>query len=208
MTPPRAEELLSYFTGLAPIGEPVTVTREIAMADLIIKNNATYYDCLNYLIGGRFIRRVGTGIIIVLRRPEEMRKSRIEALPEKKLRDELEILAEENHQLKATIARLTGSDSSGAARKVFGLTEAEANIVMILVERGVATYDHIQSAIYSFDTLERINDVGEAIRSHIKRIRQKLRPRGLDFSTTYGLGFEMDDAGRAKARALLNTRAG
>ncbi|TIU02387.1 MAG: hypothetical protein E5W43_01190 [Mesorhizobium sp.] len=71
MTPPRAEELLSYLTGLGRVGEPVTVTRDVAMADLRINNNNTYYECLRYLIGGRFVRRLGPRAYQVLRRPEE-----------------------------------------------------------------------------------------------------------------------------------------
>ncbi|RWH31629.1 hypothetical protein [Mesorhizobium sp.] len=71
MTPPRAEELLSYMTGLGPVGQPVTVNRDVAMADIGIGNANTYYECLRYLIAEQFVRRIGGGIYTVLRRPEE-----------------------------------------------------------------------------------------------------------------------------------------
>ncbi|TPL40665.1 hypothetical protein [Mesorhizobium sp. B2-4-6] len=71
MAPRRAEELLSYLTGLAPVGEPVVIRRDVAMADLRIGNANTYYQCLRHLVDGRFVRRVNTGVVVVLRRPEE-----------------------------------------------------------------------------------------------------------------------------------------
>ncbi|MER8616005.1 hypothetical protein NKG99_03990 [Mesorhizobium sp. M1409] len=66
----RAEELLSYFTGLAPVGEPVVVRRVETMADLQLDHN-TYSQCLNHLVGGKYVRRISTRLLIVLRRPEE-----------------------------------------------------------------------------------------------------------------------------------------
>ncbi len=123
------------------------------------------------------------------------------------LRDRIEILEEENRQLKATIAKLSGLDIAQTARLAFDLTEAESLIFALLVHCGVGTYGQIQAAIYTFDQLDTISDIGESIRSHIKRIRKKLRPHGLNFTTVYAFGFEMDEACRAKARALLNTRA-
>lgn len=129
--------------------------------------------------------------------------SRYEIFGNHSLRDRIEILEEENRQLKATIAKLTGVDIAEAARLALDLTEAEALIFGLLVHCGVATYGQIQSAIYDLDKLDTINDVGEAIRSHIKRIRKKLRPVGLNFSTIYSFGFEMDETCRAKARLVL-----
>ncbi|WP_189375079.1 helix-turn-helix domain-containing protein [Mesorhizobium sp. M4A.F.Ca.ET.020.02.1.1] len=118
-------------------------------------------------------------------------------------RDRIEILEEENRQLRATIAKLVGGDDTETARLTLSLTEAEATIFTLLVRCGVATYGQIQSAIYDVDRLDMINDVGEAIRSHVKRIRKKLRPLGIDFTTIYSLGFEMDEACRARARLML-----
>lgn len=129
--------------------------------------------------------------------------SRHEVFTDKRYRDRIEILEEENRQLKATIAKLTGVDIARAARLAFDLTEAESLIFALLVHCGIATYGQIQSAIYNLDKLDTINDVGESIRSHIKRIRKKLRPIGLNFSTIYSFGFEMDETCRTKARGIL-----
>jgi len=129
--------------------------------------------------------------------------SRHETIPMRRHVDRMDVLEEENRQLKAMVAKLTGVDIASAARLSFDLTEAEALIFGLLVHCGVATYGQIQSAIYDIDKLDTINDVGEAIRSHIKRIRKKLRPLGLTFSTIYSFGFEMSDATRSRARAML-----
>ncbi|MER9665521.1 helix-turn-helix domain-containing protein [Mesorhizobium sp. M0203] len=115
-----------------------------------------------------------------------------------------ERLEDEVHELRERLAAIAGGEFEiQNARRQLGLTKAEAEIFLMLVNRGVATYPQIQATIYSFDTLDMINDVGEAIRSHVKRIRKKVRRHGVDFATSYGFGFEMDERMRKAARALL-----
>ncbi|PWJ93565.1 hypothetical protein C8D77_101244 [Mesorhizobium loti] len=69
-TAARAIELLSYFTGLGPVGQPVALRRVEVLADLGLDHN-TYNVCLNQLIAGRFVRRIAAKTVVVLRRPEE-----------------------------------------------------------------------------------------------------------------------------------------
>ncbi|ESY89045.1 hypothetical protein X739_00690 [Mesorhizobium sp. LNHC220B00] len=71
-TAARALELLSYLTGLGPVGQPVPLRRVEVMSDLRLDHN-TYNVCLNHLISGRFVRRVTTRTLTVLRRPEEFK---------------------------------------------------------------------------------------------------------------------------------------
>lgn len=110
---------------------------------------------------------------------------------------------DEVHELRERLAAFSGGDDLVTARRRFGLNRAEATIFMMLVRCGLATYDHIQSAVYSFDALDVIEDIGEAMRSHVKRLRRKLRGHGLEITTTYGFGFEMAEAMRGRAKALL-----
>jgi hypothetical protein len=110
---------------------------------------------------------------------------------------------DEVDELRDRLAAFSGGDAQLVARRTFGLNRAEATIFMLLVRLGVATYGQIQSAIYSFDALEAIEDVGEAIRSHVKRLRRKLRAHELALATIYGLGFEMAEPVRNKAKAML-----
>jgi len=75
--PYRAEELLSYLTGLAPVGQLVEVPREQVLQDLG-QCFSTFYLHLNRLIDGGFVQRLGggragsTGILVVTRRLEEL----------------------------------------------------------------------------------------------------------------------------------------
>jgi hypothetical protein len=117
--------------------------------------------------------------------------------------DHIEMLREENRQLREHIARLTGRDHKQAARRLFNLTDAEACIVMMLVTCGQAEYGALQDSIYSDRVLERIMDPDWAIRSHMKRIRKKTQPHGVYFETVYSYGYRMTEENRARARKLL-----
>lgn len=76
MIGPRQEELLSYLTGLAPVGEPIEVPLRHVMEDLRFTCKFTYYQRLNKLIQHRLVRRIAcgcnqtTGVLVVLRRLE------------------------------------------------------------------------------------------------------------------------------------------
>lgn len=114
-----------------------------------------------------------------------------------------EVLQEEIHQLRCEIAKLTGRDEAIVARKTFGLTEAESFIFMMLVKCGRATYAQLQGSVYTDGRLEEIDDPDWAIRSHMKRIRLKTRPFGVDFGTIYSYGYEMDEETRLIVRTLM-----
>jgi DNA-binding response OmpR family regulator len=117
----------------------------------------------------------------------------------------LDEIEEENHQLRSRIAELTGQHEKdrSACVRVFRLTPAETTLFLMLVHRGTATHDHLKSSLFEGDKLGQLNDADEAVRSHAKRLRRKIRPHGLEFSTVYGFGFEMDDATRKRAKERL-----
>lgn len=124
--------------------------------------------------------------------------------PVRDLRNKCEILEEENRLLRDRIAHLTGQDRAKAARKVFGFTECEAAIFMTLLSRGAAEQGHLQDAIYSDGNLEEPGDPLLAMRSHIKRLRKKAKRLGVEFSTIYGFGYEIEADARALARRLID----
>lgn len=78
MLSPRTEELLSYFTGLAPVGETFEVPLEWIRQDLGIYAKPCYHKYLNQLVSRGFIRRFSAGrqgspgVIVVLRRLESV----------------------------------------------------------------------------------------------------------------------------------------
>lgn len=75
----RAEELLSYFTGLAPVGSTIEVPIAQARDDLRLGGEWVYYKYIRQLISHGLIRRVAcgsqgsTGVLMVLRRLEDVR---------------------------------------------------------------------------------------------------------------------------------------
>ncbi len=115
----------------------------------------------------------------------------------------IQALEDENARLKDRIAELTGFDDVHLMRAAFGLSPIEARIFSLLVNRGVATYSHIYGLIFSDDDFAELEYPEGAVRSHIKRMRQKIRPRGLDIATVYGSGFEMMETERSAAREIL-----
>jgi DNA-binding response OmpR family regulator len=127
--------------------------------------------------------------------------------PVRDLRTKCEMLEEENRQLQAHIARLTGQHDARRVRKAFNFTETEAKMVAALIHRGACDYDTLKFLAYSDSELLTISDPDWALRSHMKRIRKKTRPHGIDFLTVYGFGFEMSDEARRLARALLHDGA-
>lgn len=117
--------------------------------------------------------------------------------------EQLEILEEENRQLKERIEQLSGFGSAEALQYMFRLTPAESRVMALLVHRGSADHDRLENAAYTNDRVDEIGDVVLAIRSHIKRIRRKIRPHGLDIVTVFEFGYEMKDDARAAVRKMI-----
>lgn len=120
-----------------------------------------------------------------------------------RLHERIEELEEETRQLRAVIASLTGQDEAADARSVFGFTAAEASIFMMLTHCGRASYRQLEDAVYSNCRLEHILDPEWAIRSHVKRMRRKIRAFGVEVGTVYQFGYSMSEEMRHRARALI-----
>lgn len=122
------------------------------------------------------------------------------ALPD---RIRMECLEEENRQLRDRIAELEGTNLIRDARLAFGLTGTEALIFCLMYQGRVLDYGRLIEAVYDVDDDQ--EDVNGAIRTHIKRLRRRVRPHGIDFTTIYGFGYEMD--ARSHAVATQKMRA-
>ena len=80
--PLRQEELLSYFQGLAPVGEMFEVPINWVMADLGFRTRSAVRNLIADLIAKRCIRRIATsprnsstgsmGVLVVLKRVEAL----------------------------------------------------------------------------------------------------------------------------------------
>ena len=115
--------------------------------------------------------------------------------------DRLEILEEENRQLRERIAKLEGRDEIEHARRVFGLTHSEAAMFVLLLRFGSAPYETMADAVYHGQ--DEPSDIDWALRTHMKRMRKKTRPLGIDFETVYSMGYRMSDEARKTARLFM-----
>lgn len=121
------------------------------------------------------------------------------------MNEENDILKERIRQLEDRIADLTGRSDITAARLTLRLTHVEAVLFVLLVQRGVATYEHVEQSIYSTEQLEDLESVNLALRSHVKRVRRKASAHGIEIQTVYGFGYEMAAESRLKAKRLFKT---
>lgn len=119
------------------------------------------------------------------------------------LRDRIEYLEEENRQLRERLASKDGDDFCTRAHRAFGLTKAEGRILAVLVRCGLAETSALYDALYGFNELDEPEKPNEAVRSHMKRMRRKLRPAGVEIETHYGFGFALGDEGRAAVRRAV-----
>ncbi len=113
----------------------------------------------------------------------------------------LECLEEENRQLRERIAELEGTNLIRQARLTFGMSATEALIFCLMYQGRVLDYGRLIEAVYDVDDDQ--EDVNGAIRTHIKRLRRRIRPHGVDFKTIYGFGYEMDAKSHAAATRCM-----
>lgn len=120
-------------------------------------------------------------------------------------RDRIEMLEEENRQLKEQIARLAGFDLRESIRNTFGMTELQAGFVAILLARGQASREQIIEMLYGFRDMDGTYQSAGALAKHV---RLHLRQHGIVLGTVYGYGWEFSEKMRAKAKAMLAGGAG
>ena len=122
---------------------------------------------------------------------------------ERDLRNQIEVLQDEVAHLRQRIAKLTGEDRRRQAIRAFGLTPPEGAFLALLIQRGEASHEELEEAIYSRSMLAMLDDSKMCIRSHAKRLRQKIRAHGIDFTTVYGVGWRMSEEAASKARKIM-----
>ena len=116
--------------------------------------------------------------------------------------DQIEILREENRQLRERIAKLEGGDDAAKAIRVFRMSHRMAVAFSMLLNRDVSRWD-ILNATHDDDRQMRLENPDWAINTLIKYMRQRLREHGVDIESVYGFGYRMTEENRAKARKLL-----
>ena len=117
--------------------------------------------------------------------------------------DRIAELKEEIRQLRAELAQTT----SGAF--VGFLSKGEAKILMGIYSRPVADYAYLDRITEQGDRYNRYTDINhEALRIRVSiwKLRQKMRQRGVEIRTWRGIGYYLDDEGKAKLKALMEAK--
>jgi hypothetical protein len=116
LTPP-SEVLLSYLTGLAPVGTLFEPTLGQLMADLGYRQKVSIYRCLGELMRGGCVKKIacganGTiGVLMVARRLEELEERHLPKPEECGTRPDGDCVAEDAPQIRSRLAnRVTRED--------------------------------------------------------------------------------------------------
>jgi biotin operon repressor len=121
--------------------------------------------------------------------------------------DRIDMLREENRQLRDRIARLEGGNMQMVAVKRLGLTALQARIFCLLVQRGEASHEVLIDASYDVHWQAMMGDTMSGLRTAVKHMRKRIRPLGIDVQTIYALGYAMSDQNRARARQIMEGAA-
>lgn len=112
-------------------------------------------------------------------------------------------IIEKNTQLEKRIAEIVGHSDVVASVHLFKLTPREAKVFALIMNRGIAEQGLLQSTAMNDDALIESDSPERVIRDVMKRIRKKIRPFGLDFTTIYGMEYGMEDDTRRRAKKLI-----
>jgi two-component system cell cycle response regulator CtrA len=107
-------------------------------------------------------------------------------------------IALENETLRAQLAEQ--NFPSLIPQSVFRLTRSEAIVFGVLMRNRAPHREMFMQALYSAS-----NDppVGKILDIFICKIREKLRPHGIEIKTIQAEGFMMSEASKARARELM-----
>ncbi len=113
----------------------------------------------------------------------------------------LEVVEQENLLLRERISALEAILMECERLPVeWALTQQEARVFGVLVNRELATKDAVMAALYS----DRPGEEGEVepkiVDVFVCKIRKKLKPFGLTIQTVWGQGYALDAATRSQFR--------
>jgi len=117
---------------------------------------------------------------------------------EYELRTRVEILEEENRQLRGMMRPKMQFTPE------WGLSRQQSQLLALIYSRAMASYEQIEVAL----DIARGED-GGGHETHVKvvahNVRKKLAPFNIDFHTVHGTGYAMDSENKARVRAGIIT---
>lgn len=112
----------------------------------------------------------------------------------------IETLEEENRQLREQLATAAGREWDARARQAFGLSGDEARVLCLIVKRGIVSHEALIGELWPGRSMPA--DPGTAVRKCVSKCRLRLPP-GTSIRSIYGVGYCMDEAGRAICWKML-----
>ena len=123
------------------------------------------------------------------------------------IHDQLDMLREENRQLREQLAVARGQDELCRVTRIFSLTALQAKIFCLLLSTGEAGKYELIDGCYDIHMQAMMGDTELALRCAVKHMRRHIRPHGLDVETIYAVGYRMTEENRRRARELMGAAA-
>jgi two-component system cell cycle response regulator CtrA len=117
--------------------------------------------------------------------------------------DYIAALEAENDALRAKVAdmeRMFGFRNS--VPYIFGLTTSEGKVLSLLIERADANKHQLLTAVMA-DRVQEEEPEMKIIDVYICKIRNKLKPFGIESETMWGRGYRLPSAEKAKIASYL-----
>jgi len=120
------------------------------------------------------------------------------------LRERIEFLEEENRQLRQEALNVDGTFANI-------LTRQQSALLMNMYKKGVSSYvslDRTTEEYGKYNRYEGETQITTRTKVAIWKLRQKLRPYGIEIKVWRNIGYYIDDENKAKLRALMEKKDG
>lgn len=116
-----------------------------------------------------------------------------------RLRARVDVLEEENRQLKEMLGLDDDAGFCIAARAAFGATATQARILQVLVTGAVCRSQSLMAACSRAG--ESVTD--NNLKVQVSKLRTKLEPHAIKIKNEWGIGYKMPPGHRSLALALM-----
>ena len=122
-----------------------------------------------------------------------------------KLKDEVYSLKEQLRQLREDVGIQPDTSLVGI------LSYQQSSLVMAIYRKNIATYaylDHITATTGAYKRRHGPEDERNRTKVAVFKLRDKLKPYGIEIGVLRGIGYYLDDENKAKLKALMEKKDG
>lgn len=116
--------------------------------------------------------------------------------------DQIEMLREENRQLRERIAKLQGGDDVAKCIRIFKMSKRQAIAFSMLLNCDANRWD-ILDATHDDGRQQMLSSAEWAISCLMRHVRNRTRPFGIEIESVYGFGYRMTTENRRLSRQIL-----